>query len=150
MKEHDRLVYVVVDEMVGGWAGLSASAWPHADPDGRLRFVDPEGAVEVGTSVEALLRFLETGEHFDPAKEVRIGFTFAARVRRGAAAGLLGKLRDRAGHGEARIDDLGDFLKEPVDLDEEGRLLAKLASFGAMASTVPEDLEQQWRRGKGQ
>ena len=128
--------------------GLSVSAWPHADHDGRLRFVDPEGSVEVGTSADALLQFLGTGKLFDAKTEVRIGFTFAARVRRGSAASLLAKLRDRAGHGEARIADLGEFLKDPVDLTEKGRLLAKLASFGAMASTVPEELAQKWRRGE--
>jgi hypothetical protein len=57
-----------------------------------------------------------------------------------AAAKLLEVLRDRAGSGEARVPDLGEFLRDPVDLSDKGRLLAKLASFGAMASTVPEGL----------
>jgi hypothetical protein len=112
--------------------------------------VDPEGAVEVGTSYEALLRFLKTGELFDPATDVQIGFTFAARVKRGTAASLLDKLRDRAGHGEARVSKLGEFLKDPVDLTEKGRLLAKLASFGAIASTVPDSTHRRWRRGEKQ
>jgi hypothetical protein len=141
MDEHTRLVYVVVDEMIGGWAGLSFSAWPHADPDGRLRFVDIEGPVEVGTSRKALLKFLATGEHIDPETGIRIGDTFTARTRKGTAAKLLDSLRARAGHGEVRVPDLGDLLKNPVDLSEQGRLLAKLASFGAMLSTVPEEVQ---------
>jgi hypothetical protein len=147
--EYDRLVYVVVDEIVEGWVGLSVSLWPHADPEGRLRFVDPRDPVDVGTSCDALVRFLETGEHHDPeARGVRIGDTFTARVKRGTAAKLLDVLRDRAGHGEARIDDLGEFLERPVDLSDQGRQLAKLASFGAMLSTLPSHLEERWQLKK--
>lgn len=142
VKEHARLVYVVIDETLEGWVGLSLSQWPHADSEGRLRFVDPRGAVDVGTSHEALQRFLQSQ---DPgAAEARIGSAFAVRVKVGTAAKLLDELRDRAGHGEARIDDLGEFFERPVDITNQGRLLAKLASYGALLSTLPSKLEVEW------
>lgn len=149
VKEYDRLVYVVIDEIVEKWVGLSVSLWPHADGDGRLRFIDPRGSVEVGTSLAALKKFLETSEHHDPkARKPRVGDTFTARVKKKTAAALLDALRDRAGHGEARIEDLGVLLKSPVDLTEQGRRLAKLASYGAMLSTLPARLEDDWRLTK--
>jgi hypothetical protein len=139
VKEYERLVYIVIDEIVEDWVGLSVSLWPHADDNGRLRFADPRGSVEVGTSRTALRRFLETGEHHDPkAPEPRIGDTFTARVQKRSAEELLELLRRRAGHGEARVKNLGTFLERPVELNDEGRLLAKLASFGAVLSTIPQ------------
>jgi hypothetical protein len=146
-KEHARLVYIVIDETVGDWVGLSLAPWPHADERGRLRFIGTASPIEVGTEGDALLEFLKTGSHFDPKAEVRIGSTFAARTRRGTAAKLLESLRDKAGHGEVRIRDLGAILKDPVDLTTKGRRLAQLASFGALLSTVPEKAQEKWQLG---
>jgi hypothetical protein len=140
--EHERLLYIVIDEVVEGWVGLSVALWPHADPEGRLRFVDAEGPVEVGTSYETVRRFLQSENA--PPQPPRIGTTFTARVKAGTAAKLLGEMRKRAGHGEVRVDDLGRFLERPVDLTEQGRLLAKLACYAAMLSTLPLPLEQRW------
>jgi hypothetical protein len=84
----------------------------------------------------------------DPGAEVRIGDTFAARVKKGTTSKLIDTLRRRAGHGEARIKDLGKLVERPVDLTDEGRLLAKLASYGAMLSTLPAHLEDEWRLTK--
>jgi hypothetical protein len=158
--EHDRLVYVVVDEIVEGWVGLSFAPWPHADDQGRLRFVDAGDPVEVGTSRAGLERFLATGTTRgegssrrrradstpdEEGVEVRIGMTFAARVKKGRAARVLDDLRQHAEHGEVRVEDLATILTGPVDLTEEGRLLAKLASYGAMLSTLPADVGERWR-----
>jgi hypothetical protein len=160
--EHDRLVYVVVDEIVEGWVGLSFAPWPHADDQGRLRFVDAGDPVEVGTSRPALESFLATESAADDGSsrrgradrardeegvEVRIGMTFAARVKRGSTARVLDDLRQLAEHGEVRIEDLGTILTRPVDLTDEGRLLAKLASYGAMLSTLPAEVGERWRLG---
>ena len=145
-EEYEHLVYVVVDEIIEGWVGLSLAAWPHADPEGRLRFIDPGDPVEIGTPLSTLRRFLESSEHrHREARDVRIGSTFTARVSKGTAAELLEDLRDRAGRGEARVDDLGSLLERPLDLTKQGRLLAKLASFGAMLSTLPSEVEDRWR-----
>jgi hypothetical protein len=143
VKEHDRLVYVVVDEIVDGWVGLSVSPWPHADDEGRLRFCDPDGAVDVGTSVQALQVFLkpEDPESIEP----RVGHTYAARAKERAAAALLDDLRRRAGHGEARLAHLDEFIVDPVDLTEHGRRLAKLACYGAMLSAVPSKTAKKWK-----
>lgn len=144
-EEHDRLLYIVVDELVDDWVGLSVAPWPHADREGRLRFVGFDPAVEVGTSSDELLRFLgpRAGKEGD-APALRVGMTFAARTKEESAASLLERLRDRAGHGEVRIDYLGALLEDPVDLTTQGRLIAKLASYGAMLSTLPRRMEQEW------
>jgi hypothetical protein len=145
-EEYERLVYVVVDEIIEGWVGLSFAPWPHADPDGRLRFIDPGDPVEIGTPFSTLQRFLESSENHDRlAQGVRIGGTFTARVRKGTAAKLLEDLRDRADRGEARINDLGSLLERPLDLTRQGRQLAKLASFGATLSTLPAEVEERWK-----
>jgi len=149
VEEHDRLLYVVVDELVDDWVGLSVSPWPHADQEGRLRFVDTEPAAEVGTSRDKLLRFLGK-EASDDGAGVRVGTTFAVRVREGRAASVLERLRDRAGHGEARIENLGTFCESPVDLTPQGRLIAKLASYSAMLSTLPTEVEKQWNLAEEQ
>lgn len=140
--EHERLVYVVVDEIVEQWAGLSVSRWPDADQHGRLRFLDPQGAVDVGTSRVAVERFLHPE---DPDAAVRVGHTFAATVRCESAAQLVDALRGQAGHGDAPVDDLGDLFERPVLLTDAGRLLAKLATYGALLSTVPETVASAWK-----
>ena len=155
-EEADRLVYVVVDEVIDTWVGLSMAPWPHADSEGRLRFRGQHGPVEVGTSRKALEEFLATakkdrsGKRGDAGADaqsvpIRIGMTFGARVKRGRAASLLDRLDDHAAHGEARIDDLAKILTRPVDLTDKGRLLAKLAAYGAVLSTLPEHLGEKWR-----
>jgi hypothetical protein len=146
--DHDRLLYIVVDELVDDWVGLSVALWPHADPEGRLRFVDPQPSIEIGTSRPQLLGFLgsrpdtKDGAATPPP---RIGMTFAARVRDGTASSLMDRIRERAGHGEVRIDDLGALLQHPVDLTAQGRLLAKLAYYGAVLSTVPTHVAEHWK-----
>lgn len=142
VNDFEQLLYIVIDEVVEGWVGLSVALWPHADPEGRLRFVGSGGAVEVGTSHETVRRFLQSASA--SPRPTRIGTTFTARVKAGTAAELLDHLRDRAGHGEVRIDDLNEFLERPVDLTEQGRLLAKLACYAAMLSTLPLPLEKRW------
>ena len=141
--EADHLVYVVVDEVVDDWVGLSFAPWPIADDFGRLRFPGSTDPVEVGTSKRAVEAFLATpkGERVD----VRIGMTFAARVKRGKAASLLERLSDHAAHGEVRIEDLNKIVTRPVHLTERGRRLAKLATYGAVLSTLPAEVEDDWR-----
>jgi hypothetical protein len=157
---------VVIDEVFEDWVGLSFAPWPHADSEGRLRFPEERGPIEVGTSMEALKKFLATEPPRKAAKDhpaesvtsaerkkekekkkkekLPIGTTFAARVKDGRADRLLERLRDQAAHDEARIDDLSTMLTRPVDLTDKGRLLAKLASYGAVLSTLPSEAEDEW------
>jgi hypothetical protein len=160
-KESKRLVYVVVDEIIEGWVGLSVAPWPQADEKGRLRFPANGGPIEVGTPLEALKRFLapahrkgqasgtggngrRAGASEDQDSRIRIGMTFAARVKGSNADPLLKRLRDQASHGEVRIDNLGTILTHPVDLTDKGRMLARLASYGAVMSTLPLKAEKEW------
>jgi hypothetical protein len=163
-EEADRLVYVVIDEVFEDWVGLSFAPWPHADSEGRLRFPEGRDPIEVGTSMEALKKFLATepqrktkdrpaegvttseGKKKKAKKDEKlpIGLTFAARVKDGRADRLLARLRDQAAHGEVRIDDPGTMLTRPVDLTDKGRLVAKLASYGAVLSTLPSEAEDEW------
>jgi hypothetical protein len=102
----------------------------------------PAARIDVSTTGVALRHFLNPK---DPgAAEPRIGHTFAAQVKKGSAAKLLEVLRDRAESGRDRIDDLGKILKDPVDITQQGRQLAKLASYGAMLSTLPSELAGEW------
>ena len=161
-RESKRLVYVVVDETFEDSVGLSFAPWPHADDAGRLRFPDDGDPIEVSTSRKSLQRFLATEtaegsaagrsrsgdrarESKGDAVDVRIGMTFGARVKQGLATRLLERLRHRAAHGQVRIDDLRTFLNRPVDLTDQGRLLAKLASYGAFSSTLPREVGERWR-----
>lgn len=142
-------MYVVVDEIVDEWVGLSVTGWPNADQEGRLRFTEPKGAVEVGTSLRALRHFLQgqVAGSGDDASEPRIGTTFAARSRVARATDLLDKLRKRGTHGKVRVSNLGEFLERPVDLTIQGRRLARLAYYGAVMATMPSRLERHWRLG---
>jgi hypothetical protein len=145
--EYEVLLYVVVDELVDDWVGLSVALWPHADPEGRLRFANSQPGAEVGTSRAELRRFLRTQRGVEDnatTRPIRIGTTFAARVRKGTAFSLLDELRRRAGHGEARIKDLDALLQDPVEITAQGRLIAKLACYSAVLSTLPSYCEEQW------
>jgi hypothetical protein len=147
VEEYERLFYVVVDELVDDWAGLSVSAWPDADTQGRLRFTRSPGAMEVGVSLKALSRFL-AGPDSEPAGEEadpRVGTTFAALSRRGVAAQVLHELGEDARQGKVRIDRLEDLFERPVDLTPQARLVAELAHYGAVLSTMPPELEDRWR-----
>jgi hypothetical protein len=163
-KESKRLVYVVVDEIIEGWVGLSMAPWPHADKKGRLRFPVNGDPIEVGTSLKALQKFLgpahrkrlssRTGNNGKKARgpkdqaKVRIGQTFAARVKGSNADRCLKRLSDDASHGQVRIDNLGTILTRPVDLTEKGKMLARLASYSAVLSKLPPEAEKKWRLTK--
>lgn len=140
VNEYDRLVYVVIDEIIEDWVGLSVSLWPHADDHGRLRFLDPMGAVDLGTRYKDLRGFLAFGNR---PSEPRIGQSFAARVKSGTAADVVERLRAQSEHGEDTTD-LGQLLERPVDLTKQARMLARLALYGALLSTLPAELENQW------
>lgn len=122
------LTYIVVDEIVGTVAGLSLYDWPFADRDGRLRFPMPDHPAEAGIGVEELCRYLhKRGLHFRPTDEsrscekdrtLRVGHVFAARVTRSA---------------NQWTSPPSKWLKDPVDISEEARLLGKLAYFGSVA-----------------
>lgn len=147
VRDHERLLYIVVDELVDDWVGLSVALWPHADTEGRLRFADSQPGIQIGSSRAELVRFLRSESAGEDARTAppRIGLTFAARVRDGTASSLMDRLRERAGHGEVRIDDLGALLEHPVDLTVQGRLIAKLAYYGAVLSTVPTHVAERWK-----
>jgi hypothetical protein len=141
VNEYDRLVYFVIDEIVEDWVDLSISLWPHADAYGRLRFLDPKGAVDLGTTRKQLRRFL--GYRNRRSRELRVGQSFASRVKDGTAAELVEKLRRQSEHGQDTTD-LGQLLERPVDLTKQARMLARLASYGALLSTLPAELEDRW------
>lgn len=141
--ESNKLLYIVVDEIIEEWVGLSVSVWPEADSEGRLRFIDPQGPVEISTTKKALqdlLRGAPTTQETPPEELVRVGATFGARVKEQDAAILLESLRERANRGDARVDEFVPLVEGPVDLTEKGREAAKLAHFGAMLPVVRKEV----------
>jgi len=142
-EDSEQLLYIVVDEIIEEWIGLSVSVWPVADPEGRLRFLDPEGPVEISTRMKAAQNFLlaaPIARETSPAERLRVGASFAARVKGQNARSVLESLRERAGLGEARVDELSDLFENPVDLTEKGRLIARLAYYGAILPAVRKEV----------
>lgn len=127
------LSYIVVDELLGGVAGLVVSKWPRLDQRGRLRF--PGERWRIGARVEELEALLaerrELPDTTTPSDDVlrrplRIGDVFAARTER---------RRARAG-----VPELGRWLSPPVlDVSRDAREAAKTALFGAVAPVMSEE-----------
>lgn len=144
LKHIDRLLYIVVDEVVEDWVGLSVSQWPDADASGRLRFDSSLGPLEIGTTKESLVRFLKTA-----AKRVKsrldVGSVFAARVKDGTARDFLSQAAGRTDEAARAFQDLAAWLEKPWDLTEQARYVAKLSYYGALLSTLPEEVGQRWR-----
>jgi hypothetical protein len=127
------LTYVVVEEIVGQVAGLSLSAWPAADGDGRLRFPVDDDPVEVSVSIPDFCEFLNeslkrSDSKFVPPKrdsdrpgerQLRIGAVFAVEIRRPAAP--------------TWTKPLSLWVKRIYDITADARYVAKLASYGALA-----------------
>jgi hypothetical protein len=131
-KDTSRLRYIVVDELIGDWAGLSVSRWPDADQEGRLRFDLTEGE-EVGVGVEELRGFLGSSPgagRGGSARAVRVGTVFAAELKEG----------DSASHGTR----LEDRFENPCDITVEARKVAKLAHYGAVARKLLQEEAQDW------
>ncbi|MGH2821215.1 MAG: hypothetical protein ACRDJ5_11235 [Actinomycetota bacterium] len=145
-----RLVYVVIDEVIGGWVGLSVAPWPHADDEGRLRFDAQHRSLEVGTTGDLLSSFLAPAHgrmRSRPPPEVRIGTVFAARLKRGDADGFFAEWQQRPEAEREQLSDLGRWLTRPRDITLEARKVAKLAYYGAMLPVLPEEMEQRWNWG---
>jgi hypothetical protein len=142
--ESERLLYIVVDEVVEDWIGLSVSTWPDADSKGRLRFKAETGSVEIGTTRRSLREFLKTATA--PIKSrLRVGFVFAARVRESTAQEFVLKAADVGDESASAFQDLGAWLERPTDLTKQARDVAKLAYYGALLSTLPEGVEERWK-----
>jgi hypothetical protein len=140
-KDAEKCLYIVIDEIIEEWIGLSVALWPSADSEGRLRFLDPEGPVEISTerkSLEGFLRAAPTTHETSLAERLRVGAAFGVRVKEQNAAVVLEALRRQADLGEARVNDLSEVFEDPVDLTEKGRLIARLAYYGAMLEPLEE------------
>jgi hypothetical protein len=138
-----RLLYIVVDEIVGDWVGLSVSPWPDVDPRGRLRFRPDLGPLEVATKTDPLRKFLRSGV-FPRGATVRVGLVFAARLREGDAERFLKTSTKHPTSATAEYQDLAEWLERPCDLSKQARVVARLAYYGAMLSTLPKELESLW------
>jgi hypothetical protein len=128
------LSYIVVDELTEGVAGLVVASWPLLDQKGRVRFGG--SSWRVGARVGELAALLDAdrivpgappGSEPAPARPVRIGDAFAARVTR---------LRGR----HAAVPPLSRWLSTPVyDVSADARDAAKTALYGAVAPKLSED-----------
>lgn len=125
------LRYVVVDEIVGDWVGLSVSKWPKADNRGRLTFDLFDGPDEVGVGLGDLRSFLHganaTEDSGEPA--IHIGTVFAA---------------DATGPPAETPAPLGRWLRNPCVITEEARKVAKLSFYGAVTPVLGETEAQDW------
>lgn len=128
------LSYVVVEEVEGNVAGLSLSPWPGADRRGRLRFPAEDEPAEVtvdiedfcgflndslGAEVAGFIRFVppHRGRERPNDRQLRIGTTFAVEVRR---------------QGTHWRKPFGRWITRIYDVTGDARLVAKLASYGAL------------------
>ena len=148
--DSDVLVYVVIDELIGEWAGLSMSRWPDADDRGRLRFDLDTGTLEVGTTLDRLRSFLASGGRGRKRPgRLHVGSVFAARVKRGSAEEFLSEWLERPPEDLVELADLGEWLRKPRDITEQARTVAKLAYYGAMTSVLPSHVEDEWNLRDG-
>jgi hypothetical protein len=138
-----RLLYIVVDEIVGDWVGLSVSPWPDADSDGRLRFRPNLGPLEVATKRDTLRDFLRSGV-FPRGTKVRVGLVFAARVKERTAERFLRESTKHSGGPATEHQNLATWLERPCDLSKQARVVARLAHYGALLPTLPGELEDRW------
>lgn len=124
-----RLSYIVVDEIVEDTAALSASPWPAIDDRGRLVFPD-EPALSVHASVATLVRYFKRTDFRpgDPPEALRMGYAFAARVRRA-----------RLGATDSPLLPPSAWLMPPLyDIHSPARDKAKEAFYAAVAPTLSE------------
>lgn len=129
-----RLRYLVVDEVVSDYVGLSVSEWPNADDQGRLHFRLDTGPLEVGTTKEELTSLLGNAWSKGPdgkprPRPIRIGLVFAARLKRAEPDSST---------------PLHQWLKEPRDITAEARYVAKLTYYGSVLSTLPDKTAVRW------
>lgn len=132
--------YVVVDEIVGSAVGLTLSAWPRLDGQGRLQF-DQADVYLVGSPVDELQMFLS--EHRLPEelreRPVRVGDVFAVRVRREVLRGVAEELDE-----PQRLEPFLDpetWIEPPLyDVTADARDAAKVAFYAAVTPIL--DSEQ--------
>jgi hypothetical protein len=127
------LTYVVVEEIVGQVAGLSLSAWPAADQEGRLRFPMDDDPVEVSVNIPDFCEFLNESLKSSDSKfvspkrdpdrlgerQLRIGAAFAVEIRRPEA--------------RTWTKPFSRWVKRIHDITADARYVAKLATYGALA-----------------
>jgi hypothetical protein len=73
-----------------------------------------------------------------------VGLVFAARVKEGTAEGFLRKSTKHPDGAVAEQQNLAEWLERPCDLSKQARVVARLAYYGAMLSTLPKELESRW------
>lgn len=125
-----RLCYIVVDELVDDAVGLTVSAWPYADDNGRLRF--PQGVLaNVGCTRAAVQAQL----YGAGVRSIRVGDVFGARLAPPVAERLAA-----AGHSvDVQVSRPDELLEGPVyDLTTAARTVGKLAYYGAMSTVITE------------
>ena len=134
------LSYVVVDEIVGDAVGLSVSAWPAADDQGRLRFADHGRGRLVGTSLNELQKWV------DDKRVVRAtGLTRAAQAalkRRPIAIGdvFAAKVAEDVVAAPAET-----VLGPPInDITVDAREAAKVAFYGAVTEPLAPEEVDDW------
>ncbi len=146
-KDGDKLLYIVVDEVVEAGVGLSVSAWPDADSKGRVRFVRAATpSLELATTARNLMRFLSP-DAYDEDADVVIGKTFAARLKHGTADDFFRSWLGRSEQDLMELSDLRTWLRDPCDISAQARYIAKLAYYGAVLSKLPEHVESRWNLG---
>jgi hypothetical protein len=120
------LVYVVVDELHEGIAGLVVSPWPRVDARGRLHFGEEADSREVAAPVaalHALLRDRRVVEEVLRTRPVAIGDVFGARLRAEPASG-----------------DPAAWIEPPVlDLTAPARELTKAQTSAALSGAMRAD-----------
>jgi hypothetical protein len=135
--------YVVVDEIVGPTVGLTLSAWPRLDGQGRLRFSE-NGVYLVGSPIDELERFV--GEHRLPEelrdRPLRVGDVFAVRVKPSALRGLSDEANE-----EQRLEPFLEperWIEPPLyDVTADARDASKAAFYAAVTPTLESGLAAQ-------
>ncbi len=143
-----KLLYIVVDEVVGDNLGLSLAPWPDADSQGRLRFDMPRGSLEIASTREDVEGFV-FGAKRRGRRAMTLGTVFAARVKKGTSAAFFRKWLDAAEEDLSQLKDLHKWFERPCDITEEAREVAKLAYYSAVMSTVPRKLGEKWKLDTG-
>src|SRR5919202_4747738 len=113
-------VYVVVDELAEGVAGLVVTRWPRRDSFGAPRF-DEEADFELSVDARRLEELL-------PIDELKIGDAFAAQLRQRPTDEL------------ETVQEATQWLGPPfVDVSDEAREAAKTQYYAALAGVLTPD-----------
>ena len=122
-----QLSYVVVDEIVDDAIGLTITAWPYADEEGRLRFLGEDRRLHVGVGRAELQAHLYGSEGRTP----RIGDVFGAELR------PEWNRADATSDEPSWVEGPDEVFQGAVyDLTQAARTVSKLAYYGAVTSVL--------------